>query len=187
MSLFVDLPLSLKVVLVSTVIVAGIFDLRYRRIPNWLNLAGVCLGLALNLILFAAHGLLLGLLGAGCALLVYVPLYLVRGMGAGDVKLMTAVGAIVGPWNWLGIFLATALLGGVVSLIYVLFRRRLRQTLANLALVVSELARVRVPAGRDERLDTRHPEALRLPHGALIALGAVAFLAIGSKFLSALA
>jgi prepilin peptidase CpaA len=187
MNLFVDLPLSLKVVLISTVIVAGAFDLRYRRIPNWLNLGAVCMGLALNVVLFALHGLLLGLLGAGCALLVYVPLYLVRGMGAGDVKLMAAVGAIVGPWNWLGIFLATALLGGVVSLIYVLFRRRLRQTLSNLLLVVSELARVRVPAAREERLDMRHPEALRLPHGALIALGVVAFLAVGSKFLTAVA
>ena len=50
-------------------------------------------------------------------LLVYVPLYLIRGMGAGDVKLMAAVGAIAGPGHWLGIFLATAVIGGVVSLL----------------------------------------------------------------------
>ena len=181
-----DMPMTLKAVLICTVLAAGVFDLRYRRIPNWLNLSAITLGLAVNVLLFELHGFVLALLGLGCSLLVYVPLYLVRGMGAGDVKLMAAVGAIVGPTNWLCIFLITAVLGGVVSLLYVVFRRRLHETLLNLTLVVSELARIRLPAAREARLDVRHGEALRVPHGAVIALGAMTFLILGSKVLTSL-
>ncbi|HTU45515.1 MAG TPA: A24 family peptidase [Bryobacteraceae bacterium] len=180
------MPVSLKVILICTVLAAGIFDLRYRRIPNWLNLSAIALGLGMNILLFEVHGLVLALLGLGCSLLIYIPLYLVRGMGAGDVKLMAAVGAIVGPMNWLWIFLFTAVLGGVVSLIYVVFRRRLHQTLLNLALIVTELACVRLPAAREARLDIHHGDALRVPHGAVIALGAMSFLVLGSKVLTSL-
>jgi prepilin peptidase CpaA len=176
--------LPLEVALVCTVVVAGIFDLRYRRIPNWLNVSGIALGLLLNICLFSVHGLVLALCGFGCSLLIYVPLYLLRGMGPGDVKLMAAVGAIAGPLNWLCIFLLTALLGGAVSLIYVGLRRRLQQTFVNTSVLVTELIHVRLPAARESRLDVRNQEALRMPHGCVIALGAMAFLAVGPKLIS---
>jgi prepilin peptidase CpaA len=177
------MPIVLKILLVCTVVIAGLYDLRYRRIPNWLNVSAMSVGVLLNLLLFAGHGLILAMLGIGCALVVYIPLYLVRGMGAGDVKLMAAVGAIAGPRNWMGIFIATAVLGGFVSLIYVLFRRRLHETFWNMTLIVSELTRFRVPAVRDSRLDVRSSDALRVPHGALIAVGVITFLFLGQQFL----
>lgn len=176
------MPPLVKLILLSTVIAAGLYDLRYRRIPNWLNLTALSAGLAVNLLLFAGHGVVLALLGIGCSLLVYLPLYLVRGMGAGDVKLMAAVGAIAGPREWVGIFLATAILGGAVSLLYVLYRKRLHETLWNLSVIVSELLHARAPVQRETRLDVRNAAALRMPHGALIAAGVVAFLLVGSRF-----
>lgn len=180
------MPVLLKALLLLTVVLAAGFDLRYRRIPNWLNLSAVTFGIGTNVLLFHLHGLLLSLLGLGCALLIYVPLYLIRGMGAGDVKLMAAVGSIVGPWNWVGIFVATALLGGFASLIYVVWRRRVHQTFLNLAFVVSELGHVRLPAEHDPRLDVGDPSALRMPHGAVIAAGCGAFLWFGSHVLTSL-
>jgi prepilin peptidase CpaA len=170
------MPAALKIVLIAILFVAAIYDFRFRRIPNWLNLSGVILGVAINTLFFAQNGLLAAVLGIAFSLLVYVPLYLIRGMGAGDVKLMAAVGAIAGPWNWLGIFLATALLGGVVSLVFVAFKRRLHQTCFNVALVVAELSQFRLPSKSDSQLDIRHPRAVGMPHGVLIALGALAFL-----------
>src|SRR5690242_7456703 len=116
---------ALKVLLIAIVLVAAIYDLRFRRIPNWLNLSGVILGVSVNTVLFGRSGLMLAFLGISFSLLIYVPLYLIRGMGAGDVKLMAAVGAIAGPWNWFAIFVATALLGGVAALVFVGFKRRL--------------------------------------------------------------
>ncbi len=91
------LPLVMQVVLVLIVMTAGIYDLRFRRIPNWLVLVGLVLGFGLNTFLFGLSGLERSAMGMGLALLIYFPLYLLRAMGAGDAKLMAAVGAIVGP------------------------------------------------------------------------------------------
>jgi prepilin peptidase CpaA len=165
----------IKVVLLVLVISAGIYDLRIRRIPNWLNLSGIVLGLLVNAF-FEPHGLMEAVGGLICALVVYIPLYLVRGMGAGDVKLMAAVGAITGPANWIGIFLATAILGGIASLVLVAAKGRFRQTASNIGIILAELAHRRLPTAKNERLDIRDARALRMPHGAFIASGAMLFL-----------
>lgn len=170
------MPALLNSVLIALVVVAAAYDLRFRRIPNWLNLLGLITGFGINMLLFGWQGLGAALLGFLCALLVYVPLYLIRGMGAGDVKLMAAVGAIVGPRHWIVIFLVTAILGGVVSLAVIALKRRFHQTLLNLAVIGAELLRFRVPFSSEERLDIRHEEALRLPHAAVIAGGSIAYL-----------
>jgi prepilin peptidase CpaA len=107
--------------------------------------------------------------------LIYLPLYVMRGMGAGDVKLMAAVGSIVGPSQWLGIFLATAIIGGIVSLLVIALKRRFHQTIWNLAVIGAELLHFRAPSAAEARLDIRHSEALRLPHGAVIAAGCIVF------------
>src|SRR2546425_3492211 len=93
------LPLELQVLLVLIVGTAAIYDLRFRRIPNWLVLLGLVFGLGMNTYLFHWEGLRRAGLGLGLAFLVYFPLHLLRAMGAGDVKLMAAVGSIVGPVN----------------------------------------------------------------------------------------
>ncbi|HEY3457782.1 MAG TPA: prepilin peptidase [Bryobacteraceae bacterium] len=155
---------------------AGLYDLRTRKIPNWLNLSGVILGVGLNTLLLHGHGIVVALLGLGLSLLIYIPLYLIRGMGAGDVKLMAAVGSIAGPHNWLVIFVVTALLGGVVALALVFFKRRLYETLSNLATILGELTRGKAPFHKDPSLDMRSPLSLGLPHGTIIALGCLAFL-----------
>lgn len=170
------MPTALKLVLVAIVLAAAIYDLRFRRIPNWLNVSGVILGVGVNTLLFARNGLIAAVLGITFAMAIYVPLYLMRGMGAGDVKLMAAVGAIAGPWNWFGIFVATALLGGVVALVFVALKQRFHQTCFNVTLIVTELCHLRLPSNSNSQLDVRHPRALGMPHGVLIAIGAVAFL-----------
>ena len=170
------MPLLLKIILVGVVLLAGAYDARYRKIPNWLSLSGLILGLGINMLLSGWAGLGAAILGFGLAVLVYMPLYLIRGMGAGDVKLMAAIGAIVGPHDWLGIFIATALVGGVVSLTAVAIKKRTYQTLLNLTTIVSELLQFRRPAKADARLDVRNPNALRMPHAVSIAAGCIAFL-----------
>lgn len=170
------MPAILKIVLCAIVCVAGAYDLRYRRIPNWLNLTGVVLGLAFNSLLAGWHGFFQALLGLALAFAIYFSLYLLRGMGAGDVKLMAAVGAIAGPVAWMGIFLVTALFGGVVSLVLIFWKKRFYQTFNNLAVIGVELLHLRAPASTDERLDIRNAQAMRLPHGAVITGGTVLFL-----------
>lgn len=171
-----QMPLVLKLALVSVVVSAAFYDVRTRKIPNWLNLSGLVLGLGLNTLLLHGHGIVVALLGLGLSLLVYVPLYLIRGMGAGDVKLMAAVGSIAGPQNWLVIFLVTAILGGIAAGALVFCKRRIPETLGNLATIVGELVHGKAPFRKDPELDMRSRRSLGLPHGAVIAAGSLAFL-----------
>jgi prepilin peptidase CpaA len=170
------MPLLLKFVLILTTLAAAWYDVRIRRIPNWINLSGIILGLGLNLFFDHGHGLLASLGGLLIASAVYVPLYILKGMGAGDVKLMAAVGAIAGPANWLVIFITTALLGGSLSLVLVVARKQVTQTLQNVSTILRHLARGRRPAEQDETLSIDSDKALKMPHGAVIAAGVFIFL-----------
>jgi len=168
-------PLS-EIALAALVIVAAVYDIRFRRIPNWLVLAGFCLGLALNVFFLRLDGLILALLGAALAFAVYLPFFALRAMGAGDVKLMIAIGAFVGARNWLILFLITAILGGILAVCLLLIRGGLIRALKNVLFILGELVRLRLPYQGDPALDVKHPRAVTLPHGVSIALGTLLFL-----------
>ena len=170
------MPTLLKLTLLAVALIGGWADLRTRRIPNWLNLSGLILGFGLNTLFLHGEGLRLSVMGFGLALLVYVPLYLIRAMGAGDVKFMAALGSMIGPRDWLALFFATAILGGVASLCLILARGRVHLTLANLSTITNELLHGRMPFHKDPSLDIHDKRAVGLPHGTLIAIAAVIFL-----------
>jgi prepilin peptidase CpaA len=170
------MPAPLKLVLIATALAAAYYDLRVRRIPNWLNVTAVIFGLALNVYFESLHGALTATGGLLLALCVYLPLYALKGMGAGDVKLMAAIGAIAGPGNWLNIFIVTALLGGAASLLLVMARRKTGQTLHNVSVIISQLSKGKPPADQDGALSIHHSQSLKMPHGAIIASGVCLFL-----------
>lgn len=172
------MPAILKFVLLAVVLAAACCDLRIRRIPNVLNLTGVLMGLVLHTLIMGWSGASAALFGLLAALCVYLPLYALKGMGAGDVKLMAAVGALAGPGNWLNIFMFTALLGGAAGLTLMLLRRKTSQTLLNISVIVGQLAKGRIPVRQDCSLSIHDQNSLKLPHGAIIAAGVVVFLAI---------
>ena len=180
------MPATIVVLLVAVVTLAGIYDIRFRKIPNWLNVTGVILGLVTNTLLGGWHGLSHALLGLGLALFLYLPLYAIRGMGAGDVKLMAAIGALAGPWYWFLIFLVTSVLGGIASVVLMAFKKRVGDTCWNLWFIVSELLHARLPFRGNPQLDIRHKRALRMPHGAVIASAAIGFVIFRAAAASAL-
>jgi prepilin peptidase CpaA len=177
--------------LLALVLVASVYDVRYRRIPNWLTLLGFVLGLLLNTFpgLVFSHflsadwsGLWFSLKGFGLAFGIYVVLYALRAMGAGDVKLMAAAGAIVGPQNWFGIFIITAIVGGLLSVILITVSGRVKKTLFNVSFILTEMKSGRPAYLKNEELNVRSKKALGLPHGAVIALGTICFLAAALHF-----
>src|SRR5438067_2208881 len=99
-------PPGVEAVLLALVLGAAVYDARYRKIPNWLTVTGVLVGLSLNAFQYGAvgsqvirpswFGLLFGLKGLAMGFFIYLFLYVLRAMGAGDVKLMAAVGSMVG-------------------------------------------------------------------------------------------
>jgi len=173
-----NLPLEVQAVLVVIVVTAGIYDFRYRKIPNWLVLVGLVVGFGLNTFLFGLTGLARSAEGMGLALLIYFPLYLLRAMGAGDAKLMAAVGAIAGWGDWLAIFVLTAIIGGVLAVIALLFAGRIRKTFWNIGWILNEILHFRAPYQSSGELDVRSSQGMRMPHGVAIALGSIAFLVV---------
>lgn len=136
------LPTLLCMAMLAALLGAALWhDLRTRRIPNRLVLSGALAGLALNActpsgaglfdVAFGGLGLWQGLAGAGLGLALMLPMYLLRSLGAGDVKLMAMCGAFLGPEATLEAVLLTLLSGGALALAAALASRRLRQVLHN--------------------------------------------------------
>ncbi|MDQ6676283.1 MAG: A24 family peptidase [Acidobacteriota bacterium] len=174
-------PHSAAALLACLAIVAGIWDLRTRRIPNWLTLSGVIAGLAIHTFLFGLSGLWHSCSGMLLAFSVYLALYLLRAMGAGDVKLMAAVGSLVGPANWFAIFLLSATVGGLAAFGLILRRKRVRKTFGNAAFIIGEMMRMRPAYLEREELDVNSSSAVTLPHGTVIAVACALFLFWSSR------
>src|SRR5690349_16601602 len=105
---------------------AGWIDWRTRKIPNWLTVSGFLAGVCANAAFKGWHGALTSLEGAGLGLLILLPMVLVRGLGAGDWKLMGAVGAMLGPLALLAFLVVSALVTGAMAVVTVIWTRRVR-------------------------------------------------------------
>lgn len=163
--------------------VAVWFDLRQRRVPNMLVANGIVWGMALQTL--APHGGGLfefwwggigawqALLGLGAGLAMFMPLYLLRAIGAGDVKLLAMVGVWLGPQLLLGAALMTLLAGGVLAVVVMLASRSSRQVLTNVRVMLTTTL-VGVQAGKLAPLDAPPPGSVRLPYALPIAVGVLA-------------
>ncbi|MDX1394071.1 MAG: prepilin peptidase [Gemmatimonadota bacterium] len=153
------------------------FDVRERRIPNALTVGA----LAAALVLRAPQGLDAlggGLLGALLAFGLALPFFLVGGLGGGDVKLLTAVGAFLGPRDLWFALLVMSLVGGVMAILVILKNRAIGQTAINLRAIFSTMGRGMFTGwkgGEESKsavtLDT--PGVLTVPYGVAIAAGAL--------------
>lgn len=145
------------------------YDLRERKIPNALTLGGLLAALCLRMAMDPTT-VLSGLLGAGLGLLIALPLFALGAFGAGDGKLLMAVGAFLGLDGLPAAVLATGVLGGLLSFVSlwrrgVLFPALLRAR--DLALHLVTLGRV----GKRGTLETSSTESA-VPYGVAIAAGA---------------
>lgn len=173
--------LAIEVFLLAAVSVAAVTDIRRRRIPNWLSAGTLVLAFILNaLICYPAplEGVWISAKGFALAFGLNLVMYLLRMTGAGDVKLMAAIGAMVGCTDFIGIFILNALIGGVLALVLVAVKGRAKQTLWNLGYMLSEMTNGRAPYLTREQLDVNSPKALTLPRAVPICLGVLVFLAM---------
>ena len=118
--------------LVGMLILAVITDLSSRKIPNSLVLFGLIVSLLLQCFVAQGAGGLNWLAGVAVAFACFIPLYLLRGMAAGDVKLMMAVGGFLGYPLIITAVAYSYLAGGAMAICYVLFKGRFRQLTQNL-------------------------------------------------------
>ena len=170
------LPFPLPAVLATLVVLAAVLDFRSRTVPNWLTVSGAVAGVALHVWLNGWGGLRFSLLGLGLGFLIFLPLFALRGMGGGDVKLMAAVGAMAGVSNTFVIFILTAVLGGVLAVGMLLWKGGLGRTLRNVGYILSQLVRGKAPHQERPELDIDQSSSLKLPYAIPIALGTLLYL-----------
>jgi prepilin peptidase CpaA len=148
---------------------AGYTDLRERRIPNWLTVPGLFIGLSVHTWLGGWRGALTSLEGAGLALMILLPLVLMRGLGAGDWKLMGAIGACLGPLMMLFVLVASSLITGLLAMVRMAMMGRVKSTLRNMFVLVQGFIAFGMKPNPEISLDT--PGLIKLPFGATVAVG----------------
>lgn len=169
-------PFPIGPCVLALVMIAALSDLNTRRIPNWLVATALVVALPMQVVLHGAtEGMQMWLGGCLTGGLLLLPGYLMRLMGAGDVKLMAAVGAFCGASGAFEIGLVTFAIGGAWSLT-VLLRRR--QMLTGLIGAASLLVETAVPGDGigQRRSGLAHGSIGTIPYGVAIAIGSTVVL-----------
>ncbi len=159
------------VVVLAAGVIASWIDLRSRRVPNLLTMPLACAGLLLAAIGVSGLTVTDAIFGCLVGLGVMLPLHVLGGTGAGDVKLMAAFGALLGPAGVLGAFIRMAIVGGVIAIAVAIHRGRLRETLHGTVLLAARVDGV-AAAIEHPAINNRFPYAPAVALGAaLVALG----------------
>lgn len=147
-------------------VIAGSTDWRSRRIPNWLTVPGFVVGVTLSTIFSGWSGLKDSLLGTGLAFALLLPFWLLKSLGAGDLKFAAALGAYTGPGRLIDILIGSVFVAGVMALGLVIYKGRLLETIRNIGHILVSLVTFRLP-GSHVTLD--NPNALTIPKGVALA------------------
>lgn len=155
------------VLTLALTILAALLDWRSRRIPNWLTVPGLLSGVAVHALIAGWHGALFALEGAGLALILLLPLVALRALGAGDWKLMGAVGAFVGWQMFLFVLLGSIFASGIMAIVQVYRTGRVMETLKNMVTLVRGFFTFGLKKNPQISLD--NPRLLKLPFGVAVA------------------
>lgn len=169
---FMQPQLTYPAAAAACALMGSVTDVKSRRIPNLITAPAFLFGLLLHLFLGGWKQMFTALAAGLICGVIFLVFYIAGGMGAGDVKLITAVGTITG-WshNVAYILVLTAITGGVMAIVLALARGKLKQTLMN----VGEIASHHKQAGLQPHpdLNLKNVQTLRLPYALAIAGGSV--------------
>lgn len=127
------------IILSVFLIVVAFYDIRKNIIPNWLNVAGVLIGIGYNVATGQLNGFLFSMFGLIIGLGIMFILYVFKAIGAGDVKLFAAIGAITGTLFTLYSIMYTVIMAGFIAIIILLFTKTflVNMTMAGLHILES--------------------------------------------------
>lgn len=164
--------LSMLIIMLAVLLITAIYtDLRWSRIPNWLTFSAMGMGLLVHAWIGGLHGALSSLAGLSVGMGLFVLPYVCRAMGAGDVKLMAAIGSIIGATGALSVALLSVLAGGLYALGAMSYQWGLAATSRKLAFAAYGAF---VTGGSTGVGDLQLPFQLR--YGLAIAAGTLLFL-----------
>lgn len=161
--------IAIAIMLIPMTVLITYWDVRYRRIPNELVLVTLIGGLTLNTIFDGPHGLLISLAGFAFAFGLMFFLHAFGTMGAGDVKLFSAIGAVVGVSSVLPTLMVVALTGLVFAICKMIYSRRTLTTMLGVTQVFYGL----LPGQRVPRIEVPADRTYTLPYAVPICFGSV--------------
>jgi len=156
-------------------IVAAVIDGWLLKVPNWLTVPLVFAGWAAGAWCSGFSGLAASIVGTLVGLGLLLPAYAIGGMGAGDVKLMAGVGAWIGASATFYAFCVSSVVGGVIAVAMVIYRRRWHHHLLQFFKILDEILVIRNPDTLSAIAAQRKSTMLLLPYGIPIALGTIAY------------
>ncbi len=165
------------VVLFVLLVIAAVIDFRTYRIPNWLTVGGTLFALiyaTLNSV-SAMSGLLVALGGMAIGFLVMLPTYLLRLMGAGDVKLMAMVGAFLGMYSALQATAFVFVVGGIAAIAFSLFRKNAGRMFSNIKNMTQRLIYIGMAGVKPDITMSKTQSVGKLPYGVCIGVGTILF------------
>lgn len=164
-----------EAVLIPLIFLIYHYDTKYRRIPNAIVLGALIGGLSANTIAFGWTGLGRSLAGGLLAFVLMLSVRLFTGLGAGDIKLFGAIGALIGIHYVAPAFLLIVLLGGALAVIETLRAGKARQTMLNVYQIFIGL----LPGGSLPSRATLALSSVTVPYGVAITFGSAISMLIG--------
>ena len=158
-----------EMIAAAIALVACCWDVATSRIPNAVTLSAAALAILFHAFSPAGSGAWLSLAGLATGLAVFFPLFALRAMGAGDVKLMAALGAWIGWKSIVFVALYGSVAGGVFAVLVGLRRRYLRQAFSNLKMLATYWWVEGVKPFPALTLEAK--DGVRLPYALAIAAG----------------
>lgn len=177
------IEIGIGIILTALVLISSFTDVRYKKILNLFTAPAIVLGMVLNTLNTGLSGFQNSILGFGLGVLLFLIPVLIGAMGAGDLKLMAAIGALKGVSFTLTTMIYSVVAGGVLILVYVAIKGRLKETLINVAgMVLRPLAKaLYLRTGKlifsrihhfFDRVKSEKPD-LYIPYGVPIAIGTI--------------
>ena len=118
--------------LIILLILSSATDLRYRKIPNLFTFPSLFIALLVYSFVGGVEGFLFSLHGLAAGFIIFFLPFAIGGMGAGDVKLMCAVGAVIGFSHTVVSILFITIVGGLMSVVQIVRRRSFKKTFLNI-------------------------------------------------------
>lgn len=160
------IPITLAIILAYSIYT----DLRFGKVYNYVTLPAAGVGFLLNVASRGADGAVFSIEGWALGIGLFLLPFVFGGMGGGDVKLLAAIGAFLGPELVFKCFVFTAVVGGAIAIFLLLRRRRLGSTVNNLLCSLYTIYSSRSYAGSSEAGRTSFPYAVAIAIGGFLVI-----------------
>jgi prepilin peptidase CpaA len=174
---------AFHLIALGVALVAAGSDVATRRIPNALTFGAALAALAAHAWIGGLPGAAMAVAGWAVGIALFLPVFALGGMGAGDVKLLAGVGAWVWSTTTLYAFAVSTIVGAIIAVLMVVIQRKWNKHHAQFWMICTEILTVKDPEQLAAIAADRKPSMMLLPYGIPIAIGTIAYFAVAGMLL----